>query len=146
VFVSIEGLGTNLVGAYGNSVCPTPSMDKLSSQSVVLDQLWADSTSPSEVLLSWWTGQHRLQQNQPIAGYCRWREVLARSLLVTDCPTVAEQEMEVFDRILLVEEESDDTQKRRLANGRTMWRSILFSGSTRRGCRDDGMHLMSTAW
>ena len=111
MFLSIEGLGTNLVGAYGNSVCPTPSMDKLSSQSVVLDQLWADSTSPSEVLLSWWTGQHRLQQNQPIAGYCRWREVLAGSLLVTDCPTVAEQEMEVFDRILLVEEESDDTQK-----------------------------------
>lgn len=111
VFLSIEGLGTNLVGAYGNSVCPTPNMDKLASQSVVLDQLWTDSTSTSEVLLSWWTGQHRIQRNQPIEGYSRWREILAHSLLVTDCPIVAEQEMDVFDRILLVEEEADDTQK-----------------------------------
>jgi hypothetical protein len=57
--VTVEGLGCNLVGCYGNSICPTPGWDRFASKSIVADQFWMDSTDTLDVLQSMWSGVHR---------------------------------------------------------------------------------------
>lgn len=58
IVVTIEGLGSNLVGCYGASICPTPFWDSFASKAIVFDQFWSDSLSPQRVLQSMWTGTH----------------------------------------------------------------------------------------
>lgn len=60
--VTVEGLGCNLVGCYGNSICPTPGWDRFASKSIVADQFWMDSTDTLEVLKSMWSGVHRASE------------------------------------------------------------------------------------
>ena len=43
ILVTIEGWGVNLAGCYGNSLLPTPSIDRLAAHSVVFDQFWMQS-------------------------------------------------------------------------------------------------------
>ncbi len=62
IVVTIEGLGTNLVGCYGGAIAPTKNWDRLASQSIVYDQFWCDSIDPLEVLESMWTGTHVLKR------------------------------------------------------------------------------------
>jgi hypothetical protein len=57
--VTIEGLGTNLVGAYGNAICPTPNWDKFAVNGITSDSFWMDSTSTYDVLQSICTGRHQ---------------------------------------------------------------------------------------
>jgi len=64
VIVTIEGLGTNLVGAYGNSVCPTPHLDRFASQALIADQFWMDSCTADHVLTSMWTGTHHSHRTE----------------------------------------------------------------------------------
>lgn len=58
IVVTIEGLGTNLVGCYGASICPTPFWDAFASKAIVFDQFWSDALSPVNILESMWTGSH----------------------------------------------------------------------------------------
>jgi len=58
VIVTIEGLGTNLVGCYGGAIAPTKNWDRLASKSIVVDQFWADTLRPVDVLQSMWFGSH----------------------------------------------------------------------------------------
>lgn len=43
ILITIEGWGVNLAGCYGNSLLPTPSIDRLAAHSVVFDQFWMES-------------------------------------------------------------------------------------------------------
>lgn len=56
--ITIEGLGTNLVGCYGGAIAPTKNWDRLASKSIVMDQFWADALRPVDVLHSLWSGSH----------------------------------------------------------------------------------------
>ncbi len=112
VLISVEGLGTNLIGAYGNSVAPTPNIDSLASRGIVLDQLWGDGVSAVELLESWWTGCHALERSSCEPRYTPWGEAIRSGLLVTDSREVAEGNgIDRFERVLFVasegEEESD---------------------------------------
>lgn len=96
--VVIEGLGTNLVGAYGSSSAITPALDQMASQGVLLDQCFLDSQQLHEQLRSLWTAAHALQTG-PLPwnlwqGFAaRWGERSSASgmaRLLTDSPQVAE--------------------------------------------------------
>ena len=43
ILITIEGWGVNLAGCFGNSLLPTPSIDRLAAHSVVCDQFWMQS-------------------------------------------------------------------------------------------------------
>jgi len=43
ILVTIEGWGVNLAGCYGNSLLPTPNIDRLSAHGIVYDQFWMHS-------------------------------------------------------------------------------------------------------
>lgn len=64
VFVTIEGLGTNLVGAFGNAICPTPNWDAFAVNSITGDSFWMDSTSTYEILQSICTGRHQVTRRR----------------------------------------------------------------------------------
>ncbi|MCU0710701.1 MAG: hypothetical protein MUC43_01485 [Pirellula sp.] len=107
IILSIDGLGTNLVGAYGNSLCPTPNMNTLASRSICLDQFWADSSDPHVVLASLWTGTHAL--NRDYDCFSEWTEWIKQGVLVTDDKNLVESTAaNLFERVLLVEHQGTD--------------------------------------
>jgi len=98
IVVTIEGLGTNLVGCYGNALTPTPTFDRFASQSLVADQFWMDGIDPVEVLESMWSGLHRrervgaqgLEKASP-------PKIKIPGILVTDDPRVYEAALRYVD-------------------------------------------------
>lgn len=121
LFLSIQGLGTNLVGCYGNSVAPTPNLDAMASRGIVIDQLWSDSGDVDCSLHSLWSSTHSLSRGSteangggenrsglPLPNYSLWKEQIGRGLLVTDDFDIANSvAAECFDRVLLFEPESE---------------------------------------
>jgi hypothetical protein len=102
IILSIDGLGTNLVGAYGNSLCPTPNMNTLAAKSICLDQFWADASDPLSVLASLWTGTHVL--NRDYDYFSNWTQWVRQGVLVTDDKGLVESNAaNVFERVIFVE-------------------------------------------
>jgi len=56
--VTVENVGTNLVGAYGNAINPTPHIDRFAAKALIADQFWMDGCLPANTLASMWTGLH----------------------------------------------------------------------------------------
>lgn len=107
IILSIDGLGTNLVGAYGNSLCPTPNMNTLAAKSICLDQFWADSSDPLTVLASLWTGTHAL--NRDFDCFSDWTQWIRQGVLVTDDKRLVESAAaNVFERVIFVDHDSLD--------------------------------------
>lgn len=98
IVVTVEGLGTNLVGCYGNALTPTPALDRFASQSLVADQFWMDGLDPVEVLESMWSGFHRREragmQGREDASP---RKLKIPGLFVTDDPRVYEAALRYID-------------------------------------------------
>lgn len=61
LLITIEGIGTGLVGAYGASLGATPALDALAARGIVLDQCFLDSQDLRQQLTSLATGRHALQ-------------------------------------------------------------------------------------
>lgn len=93
VVIFVEGLGTQLVGAYGANTALTPSIDRLAARGLILDQCYLDSTSLETQLASLWTGRHAMQPgNASTAQWTIWsqlRQSQVDACLLTDCPQVA---------------------------------------------------------
>jgi hypothetical protein len=90
LIITIEGLGTNLVGAYGNSLCPTPRLDRFAARSLVADQFWMDGCDPTEVLISMWSGLHRCERflNRDNAVFPHTPGIIrSPGLFITDSPS-----------------------------------------------------------
>lgn len=121
--ISIEGLSTALVGAYGSNTAETKTLDSIAACGIVLDQCYLDSRNLDQMLISLWTGQHAMVREHcmssgssklhdpvagdVVAGETLWH-VLERSghavVFVTDCPkTAALAEKCGCSRVLLVE-------------------------------------------
>lgn len=58
IVIALEGLGTNLLGSYGGPWASTPELDQFASRSLLLDQLWLDSTDLPSLYRSMWFGRH----------------------------------------------------------------------------------------
>lgn len=90
--ITIEGVCVSLLGAYGADNAQTPAIDRLASESLLLDRCYVDSQDPAMQLRSLWTGQHALQTLAP-GGWSVWQaaaDAQCQAALVTDCPHAAE--------------------------------------------------------
>ena len=111
VIVTIEGLGTNLVGCYGGSIGPTKNWDHFAAHAIVFDQFWADTLRPTDVLESMLLGEHFANRSGKRTSESSEdvSTLFARALLVTDSLNVIEQmSCDFFGDMLLVESPSDD--------------------------------------
>lgn len=103
VVVTIEGLGTNLVGAYGNAITPTPHLDRFASRGLVCDQFWMDGCVPHRILASMWQGIHGLVRMGHPPGASRGgpgklgRCIESPGLLVTDSPEAMQLAKSMLD-------------------------------------------------
>ena len=130
--VTVEGLGTNLVGCYGGAIGPTKNLDSFACRSIVFDQFWADTLRPIDVLESMWTGRHFASRSNDPSAQCH--ALYERAMLITDSIEVIEESTRGdFGSVLLVEaqadasDESDPTQITRL------FEAALGQWATQRG-------------
>jgi len=54
LFLSLDGLQSGMVGAYGNTWIQTPTLDSLACQSALFDRFYASSMNLSETLAELW--------------------------------------------------------------------------------------------
>ncbi len=107
LIVTIEGLGTNLVGCYGGAIAPTKNLDSFACRSIVFDQFWADTLKPVDVLESMWTGKHfACRLNDPSIA-CHG--LFERAMLITDSADVIDDATRAdFGSVLCIESTLDD--------------------------------------
>ncbi len=110
LIVTVEGLGTNLVGCYGGAIAPTKNLDSFACRSIVFDQFWADTLRPVDVLESMWTGKHfALRIDDPSIECHRFFE---RAMLVTDSMNVIEESTRGdFGSVLSIDARADDAEE-----------------------------------
>jgi len=112
IVVAIDGWRARSLGAYGNTWFGTPALDRFASQSLVYEQVLAESNCLSKVYVSLWTGRHLLDHESQTGD----NQPLPKSLvsilrdggyacgLVTDEATVAKHELAGdFDRVQQVD-------------------------------------------
>lgn len=91
ILVTVDGWGTNLVGAYGSPLCETPNLDHFAAHSIVFDRAYASSGSLPAVLQSISNGLHPRQPM--LSGPIELAEVLQtlgkQAVFMTDDPEVA---------------------------------------------------------
>ena len=110
LIVTVEGLGTNLVGCYGGAIAPTKNLDSFACRSIVFDQFWADTIRPVDVLESMWTGKHFASRSIDLEGECS--TLLDRAMLITDSTEIVEESTRgEFGSVLLVDAVSDDSDE-----------------------------------
>jgi hypothetical protein len=109
VIITIDGWGTNLVGAYGNALCETPHLDAIAAHAAVFDRCWTSSLAVEETLRSIATGCHPLQANPPnlLLGD-ELRHAGLATLFMTDDPVVANGRwLESMDEALLIDPDEE---------------------------------------
>ncbi len=111
VVITVEGVGTSLLGSYGSSTATTPALDRLAARSIVLDQCIVDSYDVLTQLRSLWTGQHAMNANEPIESlWSIWKEFSSRGIathLITDSEQVADWVQQLsIDSITKIDMES----------------------------------------
>jgi len=109
LIVTIEGLGTNLVGCYGGAIAPTKNWDSFACRSIVFDQFWTDALLPADVLNSLWTGTPHARPLESSDGDVEspLTAVLEQAMLVTDSMDAVEGvSHEAFGRVVLMEHDA----------------------------------------
>ncbi len=113
VIVTVEGLGTNLVGCYGGAIAPTKNLDSFACRSIVFDQFWADTFHPIDILESMWTGSHfatRSAQSGTNGAMFDCESILERAMLITDSVELIEESTrDDFGSVLLIESQAEDS-------------------------------------
>ncbi len=92
IVVTVEGLGTTLLGAYGAATARTPNLDGLAARGTLLDQCFLDSMDLVTQLSSLWTGQHALGHGSNPSTMTLWQQCDRRqvpAMLLTDNSQVA---------------------------------------------------------
>ncbi len=124
IVISIEGLSTTQVGAYGSNTSQTKSIDAIAARGIVLDQCFLDSRDPVENLRSLWTATHAITRSHHAGPSERsessstiWASLQADAgVLVTDCPLAAEiAERSGCSRVVLVESQPVQTAAEEIA-------------------------------
>jgi arylsulfatase A-like enzyme len=68
ICLAIDRLHVGYLGAYGNTWINTPALDRLASESLVLDRMMIDSPELQTLYRSWWQGIHAVVSDSPAAG------------------------------------------------------------------------------
>jgi hypothetical protein len=129
--VTVEGLGTNLVGCYGGAIGPTKNLDSFACRSIVFDQFWADTFRPVDVLESMWTGLHFAERSaNPATHSGSW---LDRAMLITDSIEVIEESsLGDFGSTLLIDSELDASGEDEQTQFIRLFEAALGQWSTQR--------------
>jgi len=95
VVITVTGLRSDLIGAFGAFNARTPNIDDLAGRSIVLDRLFADSADTSEQLRSIWTGSHALKRSVQSTGstvtlFNQIHDVSAQATFLSDSLEAAE--------------------------------------------------------
>ena len=106
ILITIEGWGVNLAGCFGNSLLPTPSIDRLAAHSVVCDQFWMQSIHLEPNLLAIANKLHP-----------------ARWLIATDSTQAVAllRKKEDIERLEVTHEESQDSFEHLLTEALECW-------------------------
>jgi len=108
VIVTVEGLGTNLVGCYGGAIAPTKNLDSFACRSIVYDQFWSDTLWPVDILESMWTGKHFASRVNDPTIPCHG--LFERAMLITDSVDVLEESTRAdFGSVLCIDSQPDPT-------------------------------------
>lgn len=99
ILITIEGWGVNLAGCYGNSLLPTPSIDRLAAHGIVFDQFWMNSVEQSANIKAIMKGM------QPDRWLCATDSNIAATALrqfddLQRLEVAQDQSSESFDRLL----------------------------------------------
>ncbi|MCA9131501.1 MAG: hypothetical protein KDA45_00030 [Planctomycetales bacterium] len=101
--VVVEGLGPNLLSAYGSSTSATPALDRLAAEGILLDQCFVDSPDLALQLRSLWTAHHAFKAGLPPFPDCPLFTRHAGRLW-TDSPQVATAATELgCETVMLVQ-------------------------------------------
>jgi arylsulfatase A-like enzyme len=86
IIIAVDGLPAAYLGTYGNAWLPTPVLDQLASQSLVVEFPWADSLHRQAFATSAFFGRHaRCPIEDPLPGIgALLRDAHIDSLLLTD--------------------------------------------------------------
>lgn len=97
ICLSIDRLHAGYLGAYGNTWISTPAMDRLASESLVLDRMMIDSPDLDIQYRSLWLGRHAMTSSREATTAESLPVLLAnhgwRTMLVTDDPAVANHKL-----------------------------------------------------
>jgi arylsulfatase A-like enzyme len=90
VVIVVDGLRASALGTYGNTVSPTPQLDEIAAQSLVVEWLLSNGSNTAKFY-------------EDISASGALRNSAIKRCLLTDDPAVAEQLSEDFEEVLLVE-------------------------------------------
>ena len=129
ICIAIDRLHVGMLGAYGNSWIHTPALDRLASESLLLDQAIIDSPDLRLLYRSYWQGHHASVPDASIDAPPLpqlLREQGLHTALITDDPQVADHPLSAgFGERLVVEEKisktSTDTSLERLFARAAQW-------------------------
>lgn len=103
----VDRLHAGYLGAYGNSWIETPSLDRLASQSFLLDQMLIDSPELQRLYRSYWLGWHAMcpSPNEPRPSLpALLRERGVTTALMTDEPLIGQHPLAVeFDELIEID-------------------------------------------
>jgi arylsulfatase A-like enzyme len=103
ITITVEGLGTGLVGAYGSNTAITPSIDALAARGIVLDQCFVDSQDLVCQLTSLASGTHCSQAVKRASIWQQCKLANVPSSFITDSATAAHwAEQAGCDQVVLI--------------------------------------------
>ncbi|MCC7086273.1 MAG: sulfatase-like hydrolase/transferase [Pirellulales bacterium] len=108
ICLAIDRLHIGYLGAYGSTWVSTPALDRLASESLVLDRMMIDSPQLQSLYRSLWLGCHAMVPEARIAGTEPMPARLAnagwKTTLFTDDPTLAAHPLaDAFDQRFIAE-------------------------------------------
>ena len=134
VVVTVEGLGTNLVGSYGGAIAPTKNLDSFACRSIVFDQFWADTFRPVDILESMWTGVHfaaRCHDSSKSDRSTLCNPLFERAMLITDSSDVIEEStLADFGSVLMIDLESSESIEDELSQFSRLFETALGQWAT----------------
>ena len=129
--VTVEGLGTNLVGCYGGAIGPTKNLDSFACRSIVFDQFWADTYRPIDILESMWTGNHFASRTDERLAKCN--ALFDQAMLITDSIEIVEEStLGDFGSVLLIESQAVDLAEDDQAQINRLFEAALGQWATMR--------------
>ena len=131
VVVTVEGLGTNLVGCYGGAIGPTKNLDSFACRSIVFDQFWADTYRPIDILESMWTGNHFASRGDD--PFAKTDALFDQAMLITDSIEIIEESTRGdFGSVLLVDAQAVDAAEDDQAQITRLFEAALGQWATQR--------------
>ena len=122
IVVAVEGLGCNMLGAYGGSWVETPELNASSIRALTCDQFWLDSIRLPSLYRSLWFGWHAAEQPANVGQSLAERVSRSHldSMLVTDqselIHVAGAEDFQQIVKVAGIENDDDDQPQTAVGN------------------------------